>query len=539
MTCLTRILNSASSSESHRFVSSSFRRNLLLKNPTCVSFILSIPVTTLKNPKFFSFLRPFSSQNDPVPRGRVCHYPAAMERPGNPPPESHTPLPEDFVHVPNHSPLYPNSFESTDVAAVDAVEASRTVDSNADGGPDGQDVKKDVTGISIDRTDQNPNHSSPISTELAHAFIVADAAEASTTVDSNANDGSDGQDAKTDLPEISTDGTCQNHNPSPPISPECTDADAAAAVVVEERSNSQNERRDLPEELSKGVVYLECESTAEGGTCSVYLVGTAHVSQESCREVQAVIRHLKPQVVFLELCSNRVAILTPQNLQVPTMNEMIDMWKKKKMNIFGIIYSWFLAKVADKLEVLPGSEFRVAFEEAMSYGAKVILGDRPVHITLRRTWGKMTLWHKTKFLYYIFFQTIFLPSPEDLNKMLKDMDDVDMLTLVIQEMSKAFPTMMETLLYERDLYMSSTLLKVAREHNSVVAVVGKGHLPGIKKHWKQPVEVKDLLEIPTPSSGLSSMKILASVGIAVAGTAIISGVYLAGKVYGIGGSQIV
>ncbi|XP_038981846.1 traB domain-containing protein-like isoform X2 [Phoenix dactylifera] len=262
----------------------------------------------------------------------------------------------------------------------------------------------------------------------------------------------------------------------------------------------EERKRVLPEELSKGVAILECESSAEGGTCDVYLVGTAHVSQESCKEVQAVISYLKPQVVFLELCSNRVAILTPQNLQV-----------------------------ADKLEVFPGSEFRVAFEEAMSYGAKVILGDRPVHITLRRTWGKMTLWHRAKFLYYILFQAIFLPDPEDLNKMLKEMDDVDMLTLVIQEMSKAFPTLMETLLHERDMYMSSTLLKVAREHSSVVAVVGKGHLSGIKKHWKQPIEVKHLLEVPAKGAGLSRMKILASLGVAVTGVAIATGLYLVGK----------
>lgn len=39
--------------------------------------------------------------------------------------------------------------------------------------------------------------------------------------------------------------------------------------------------------------------------------------------------------------------------------------------------------------------------------------------------------------------------------------------------------------------MSSRLLKVANEHSSVVAVVGKGHLQGIKKHWKQPVEVSE------------------------------------------------
>ncbi|XP_031251315.1 traB domain-containing protein-like isoform X2 [Pistacia vera] len=265
---------------------------------------------------------------------------------------------------------------------------------------------------------------------------------------------------------------------------------------------SEETKKELPEELSKSVVFLTCESSAEGGTCDVYVVGTAHISQDSCREVEAIIDYLKPQAVFLELCSSRVAILTPQNLKVPTMGEMIEMYKKKH-NMFGILYSWFLAKVASKLEVFPGSEFRVAFEEAMKYGGKVILGDRPVQITLRRTWAKMPLWHK-----------------------LKDMDDIDMLTLVIQEMSKEFPTLMETLVHERDKYMSSTLLRVASEHNSVVAVVGRGHLQGIKKHWKQPVSTNDLMAIPTQKPALSATKILTTLGVAGAGAAIISGIYL-------------
>ncbi|KAL5794037.1 hypothetical protein ACOSP7_002631 [Xanthoceras sorbifolium] len=283
-------------------------------------------------------------------------------------------------------------------------------------------------------------------------------------------------------------------------------------------------RKVLPEELSRSVVVLTCESSAEGGTCDVYLVGTAHVSQESCKEVQAVIDYLKPQVVFLELCSSRVAVLTPQNLKVPTMGEMVEMWKKNH-NMFGILYSWFLSKVASKLEVFPGAEFRVAFEEAMKYGGKVILGDRPVNITLRRTWGKMPLWHKTKLLYSLLFQAFFLPSPEDLNRMLKEMDDVDMLTLVIQEMSKEFPTLMETLVHERDQYMSSTLLRIASEHSSVVAVVGKGHLRGIEKHWKQPISARELMEIPSQKPLFTARKILTSLGVAVAGVAIISGIY--------------
>lgn len=42
---------------------------------------------------------------------------------------------------------------------------------------------------------------------------------------------------------------------------------------------SEETKKELPEELSKSVVFLTCESSAEGGTCDVYVVGTAHISQ--------------------------------------------------------------------------------------------------------------------------------------------------------------------------------------------------------------------------------------------------------------------
>ncbi|CAH9076622.1 unnamed protein product [Cuscuta epithymum] len=289
-------------------------------------------------------------------------------------------------------------------------------------------------------------------------------------------------------------------------------------------------RKALPDKLMKSVVMLSCESYAEGGICDVYLLGTAHVSAESCQQVQAVINFLKPQAVFLELCSSRVAILTPRNLKIPTMGEMVDMWKKQ-YNLFAILYSWFLAKVASKLDALPGDEFRVAYEEAMKYGGKVILGDRPVEVTLRRTWAKMPLWHKTKLVYSLMFQALFLPSPDDINRMLKEMDDVDMLTLVIQEISKQFPTLMETLVHERDQYMSSRLRAVACQHNSVLAVVGKGHLIGMQKHWQKPIKLNELLSTLPPSKKPTGhvKKILTALGIAVAGAAVASRLYFSTK----------
>jgi hypothetical protein len=50
-------------------------------------------------------------------------------------------------------------------------------------------------------------------------------------------------------------------------------------------AGGEEEPRELPEELFKGVVCLECETSPEaeaagmGRTCRVYIVGTAHVSQ--------------------------------------------------------------------------------------------------------------------------------------------------------------------------------------------------------------------------------------------------------------------
>ncbi|XP_029126015.1 traB domain-containing protein [Cajanus cajan] len=114
-----------------------------------------------------------------------------------------------------------------------------------------------------------------------------------------------------------------------------------------------------------------------GGLCHVYLVGVTHLSEESTRQVQAIVKFLKPQVVFLELCESRVGLLALKNLKVPTTDEMITMLKKKH-NMFEVIYSCVQAEVASKRGVIPGSEFRVAYEEAIKYGGRGTPGGRPI-----------------------------------------------------------------------------------------------------------------------------------------------------------------
>ncbi|XP_027910919.1 traB domain-containing protein-like isoform X2 [Vigna unguiculata] len=220
---------------------------------------------------------------------------------------------------------------------------------------------------------------------------------------------------------------------APPIS--CSQTLSSLQFSTDTSAFSHHPIR-LPEDLSRNVTVLSCESSAEGGVCHVYLLGTSHVSKESSREAQAIVKFLKPQVVFLELCSSRASILTRKNLKihVPTDEEMVTMLKRKH-HMFEVLYGWCCAKRASELDVLPGNEFRVAYQEAIKYGAKVILGDRPIHITLRRTWSKMPLWYILKLLYFKLFCRQHFPISGGFKK---------------KEMNKEFPTLMETLVHERD-----------------------------------------------------------------------------------------
>ena len=56
---------------------------------------------------------------------------------------------------------------------------------------------------------------------------------------------------------------------------------------------------------------------------------------------------------MLELCKGRQALLSPQTkARVPTMAEMLEDFKSGRTPLFGIVYSWMLAKFADHLEVI-------------------------------------------------------------------------------------------------------------------------------------------------------------------------------------------
>ena len=136
----------------------------------------------------------------------------------------------------------------------------------------------------------------------------------------------------------------------------------------------------------------------------------------------------------------------------------------------------------------------------------IVLGDRPVRITLLRAWESLRLFGKIKLVLGLLWSSIRQPSEKELQEW---MDSIlndrtgknDLLTKAMEELGRAFPTLKKVIIEERDEFMVAKLRQTAEilMHSSssidmggrngddekvIVAVVGAGHCPGMLEKLK-------------------------------------------------------
>jgi pheromone shutdown-related protein TraB len=97
-----------------------------------------------------------------------------------------------------------------------------------------------------------------------------------------------------------------------------------------------------------------------------------------------------------------------------------------------------------------------------------------------------------KLLYQILIGIFEAPeiSQEDVEQLKKS----DILTEAIESMAKELPGIKTVLIDERDSYLAAKISEV--DSDTIVAVVGAGHVPGIKQKLNTPVELKALETLP-------------------------------------------
>ena len=63
----------------------------------------------------------------------------------------------------------------------------------------------------------------------------------------------------------------------------------------------------------------EYPGLSEAACMQVYILGVSHISRESCQEIQDLIQTVRPEVLILELCKDRLRLLLDQVWQTPQL----------------------------------------------------------------------------------------------------------------------------------------------------------------------------------------------------------------------------
>ncbi len=240
----------------------------------------------------------------------------------------------------------------------------------------------------------------------------------------------------------------------------------------------------------------------EQGAKKIYILGTAHVSKRSVEEVEQLIHSLKPDTVCVELCETRY-------------QSMVDDTRWKKLNIFDVIkqgktlllmanlaLASFQRKLGDQFGIKPGAELKAAVEAATETGAKLVLADRDVQITLKRSWANVPWWKRivvmSGLIDSVWSDTEL--SEEDL----ESLKDKDQLSAMMTEFAEKLPEIKGPLIDERDQYLMSNIQEA--EGNVVVAIVGAGHVQGMLSHFGTPVDRSLIEQIPPKKKWVGLLK---------------------------------
>jgi pheromone shutdown-related protein TraB len=245
------------------------------------------------------------------------------------------------------------------------------------------------------------------------------------------------------------------------------------------------------------------------------LIGTAHVSRESIDEVSGIIRQEMPDLICVELDEGRYASIT-QKESWENLN-MVKVFREGKgfLLLANLVLSGFQRRMGAELGVKPGEEMKAALDIAKELGIPHALCDREVQVTLRRAWASCGLWNKSKLLATLLMSAFTTEkiSAEEIEE-LKNRNELDGM---MNELADYLPEVKETLIDERDRYLAAKIWVSAQNQVSakrIVAVVGAGHIQGIKSHMEKIAssestpDVSALNVIPSRGAGSKALPFL-------------------------------
>nr|KAJ0190126.1 hypothetical protein LSAT_V11C800392270 [Lactuca sativa] len=257
---------------------------------------------------------------------------------------------------------------------------------------------------------------------------------------------------------------------------------------------------------------------------AIWLLGTNHVSEKSAVDVERVVQTVKPDNVVVELCRSRAGIMyTSTDTEIEprlksnpfslsgsgffgAISRSINLGNlfhlhthpissvsslKIKFTMFSgltggqtalalrLLLATFSSKISSNINRPFGDEFRAARKASEEISAQVVLGDRPIEITLERAWNSLKWKEKLSLVISVLGG---ITSSSDQSKInFKESTTDDSNFQLYEQLSFSYPSLLQPLIHERDTYIAWSLKrsKAVRDSKRVVGVIGRGHLNGV------------------------------------------------------------
>lgn len=228
----------------------------------------------------------------------------------------------------------------------------------------------------------------------------------------------------------------------------------------------------------------------------IILIGTAHVSVESAKQVKEIIEIENPDSVCVELDKERYdSIINKDKWEKLDIFSVIKQ-KKALLLLVNLIIGSFQKKIAEQFGINPGQEMIQGIESAKDTNAELILVDRNIQLTFKRVWRGLGFIEKLKLIFQIIF--MLFADEEITEEDMAEMKSGDTLNVILDEMGRNFPGIKKYLIDERDQYMAHKIKNAPG--SKIVAVLGAGHVPGIKTELKNEHNLTALTKIPPKSN---------------------------------------
>ncbi|MFB6174749.1 MAG: TraB/GumN family protein [Candidatus Nanohalobium sp.] len=217
------------------------------------------------------------------------------------------------------------------------------------------------------------------------------------------------------------------------------------------------------------------------GDREVTVVGTAHVSGDSVKEVEDTIREVRPDLVGIELDEDRFESLRDESgWQDMDIVEAIRNGQGA-MLLINLVLSIYQRRMGLEQGVKPGTELMKGVETAEELGIEYRLIDRDIGETFSRMLAELTFWEKIKLVASLFV------AEEEMD--VEDLKEDNMLNTLVKELGEEFPTIKRVFLDERNQYMAEKILEEDFDH--AVLVVGAAHVEGLAECLEEEKEYRE------------------------------------------------